>query len=89
MIYWEILANTGLPSAGRGNKAAPLLTGPGRTTKSSARDLYPRGQNYNPLGTTASFPRQQKPSLIRRKAKPILAQLRAQEHHRIPARILT
>ena len=39
---WEIEAKDGLPSADRNNKATLLLTGPFRTTKSSAKDSSPR-----------------------------------------------
>ena len=38
----EIEAKEGLPSADRNNKATLLLTGPFRTSKSSAKDLTPR-----------------------------------------------
>ena len=38
----EIKAEEGLPSADRNNKATLLLTGPFRTTKSSAKDSIPR-----------------------------------------------
>ena len=38
----EIEAKDGLPSADRNNKATLLLTGPFRTTKSSAKDSSPR-----------------------------------------------
>ena len=41
IVYEEIEAKEGLPSADRNNKATLLLTGPFRTSKSSAKDLTP------------------------------------------------
>ena len=40
-VHEEIEAKEGLPSADRNNKATLLLTGPFRTSKSSAKDLTP------------------------------------------------
>lgn len=40
-VHEEIEAKKGLPSADRNNKATLLLTGPFRTSKSSAKDLTP------------------------------------------------
>ena len=51
---WEIWAKKGLPSADRNNKATLLLTGPFRTSKSSAKDLIPR---VSKLQYTSARPR--------------------------------
>lgn len=41
-LLLENLGEKGLPSADRNNKATLLLTGPFRTSKSSAKDSFPR-----------------------------------------------
>jgi hypothetical protein len=78
---WQLMCCSS--SAGRGNKAAPLLTGPGRTSKSSAGDSYPRGQIAIRQAPPPRFRDDGIPARWGARPKPILARVRAREHRRV------